>query len=223
MQAADDVEFCYRLGPALARDSKGFLEGHRVSGGRVGLAAEGAEPATGHTHIRGVDVPVDVEVGPLPVPLLAHMVGKVTEGEQVAGFVERNTLVETETLARPNLFGDRVKFRVFYAERAWEHMVKIPLYRPNTRIATGRQLARTSHHDETIFGQWSEGRGFGVRSVAADCRFFTSQLAGRELCMPSESGEQARGTESGSPPRRTALQSCAQRAQAIQRPFLIWH
>jgi hypothetical protein len=55
------------------------------------------------------------------VQFLAHVVGKVTEGEQVAGFVERNTLVETETLARQNFFGDGVKFRIFYAERAWEH------------------------------------------------------------------------------------------------------
>src|SRR5271157_3882774 len=137
MQAADDVEFCYRLGPALARDAKGFLEGHRVSGGRVGLASEGAEPATGHAHIGGVEVPIDVEIGPLPVQFLAHVVGKVTEGEQVAGFVERDALVEIETLARPNLFGDRVKSRVFYAESAWEHMAKTSLYRPNTQIATG--------------------------------------------------------------------------------------
>ena len=125
MQAADDVEFCYCLRPALASDAKGFLEGHGVSGGRVGLAAEGAEPATGHAHIGWVEVPIDVEIGPLPVQFLAHVVGKVTEGEQIAGFVERNTLVETETLARPNLFGDRLKLRVFYAERGWEHMAKM--------------------------------------------------------------------------------------------------
>jgi len=35
-------------------------------------------------------------------------------------------------------------------------------------------------------------------SAAACCRFFTSQLAGWELCTPSKSREQARGTESGS-------------------------
>jgi hypothetical protein len=74
-------------------------------------------------------VPIDVEAGSLPVQFLAHVVGKVTEGEQVAGFVERNTLVEAEALARQDLFGDGVKFRIFYAERAWEHMVKLTFYR----------------------------------------------------------------------------------------------
>ena len=108
MQATHDMEFCYCLCPALAGDPKGFLEGHRVSGGRVGLAAEGAEPATGHAHIRRVEVPVDVEIGPLPVPFLAH----------VAGLVKRNALIETETPPRQNLFGDGFELRIFYAECA---------------------------------------------------------------------------------------------------------
>ena len=156
MQAPDDVEFRYRFGPALASDPKGLLKGHSVSGGRVGLAAEGAEPATGHAHIRRVEVPVDVEIGPLPVQFLAHVVGKITEGEQVAGLVKRNALVETETPARQNLFGDALKLRIFYEECAWGHIAKFLFYRPESRIANSQRYSIKLTHSRA----WSTRRRF---------------------------------------------------------------
>ena len=123
MEAADNMEFCYRLGPALASDPKGFLEGHRVSGGRVGLAAEGAEPATGHAHIRWVEVPIDVEIGPLPVQFLAHVVGKVTKvtgdckGQILAIKVLKEFKVNLVILGQ-------MEFRVFKAVRDYKEQIR---------------------------------------------------------------------------------------------------
>ena len=85
MQSADDVEFRDRFRPVLSRDAERLFQRHRVSPRRVRLAAEGAELATRHADVGGIDVPVDVEVRAHPVHFHAHVMGQVAEGEQIMG------------------------------------------------------------------------------------------------------------------------------------------
>ena len=87
MQTSDDVELGHRFRPAFARLPEGLVERHGVGPGRVRLAAESAERATGHAHVGGVEVAVNVEVGGVAVELLANVVGQVPDGQQVVGVV----------------------------------------------------------------------------------------------------------------------------------------
>ena len=121
MQPAHDVEFRDRFRPVLARHAEGFIQRHRVSPGRVGLAAKGAELATRHAHVGGIDMPVDVEVGAHPVHSHADVMGQVAEGQQIVGLVKRHPVLEAQPLARQHLFGDRQQGGVFDLEVFRKH------------------------------------------------------------------------------------------------------
>ena len=76
-----------------------LFERHGVGAGRVFFAAEGAQAAGGDTDIRGIDVAIDVEVGVIAVQTFANVVGHPSDGENVAGAVEREAVFGGEAFA----------------------------------------------------------------------------------------------------------------------------
>src|SRR6266853_1806398 len=71
MQSPDNVKLSDRFGVPRSRGLKSVLERHGVGAGRIFLAAECAESASGNAHVRRVDVPVDVEISPVAVHAFA--------------------------------------------------------------------------------------------------------------------------------------------------------
>src|SRR5260370_7610610 len=58
MQSPDNVKLSDSFGVPRSRGRKSVLERHGVGSGRIFLAAEGAESASGNAHVRRVDVAV---------------------------------------------------------------------------------------------------------------------------------------------------------------------
>ncbi len=112
MQSADDVEFGDGLAPAFAGALPDLFERHGVGLGVAHALAEGAQAATGHAHVGGIDVAVDVEVGGVAVQALAHQVGQVAERQDIGGAVERDAVVERQALAGFHLVADRNQTRI---------------------------------------------------------------------------------------------------------------
>ena len=67
------------FGVARSRSLPGFLEGHGVGAGRILLTPVGAQATGGHAYVGGIQVPVHVEIGNVPVLALAHVVGERAE------------------------------------------------------------------------------------------------------------------------------------------------
>src|SRR5437879_5369366 len=109
MQSADDVELGDRLAVARTCSLESFVESHGIGSGRVFLASERAQAARGDANIGGIDVAVDVEIGFIAVPTLTHMVRHPARGEDVAGAVQGECVVNTEPLAAKDLGMDRLK------------------------------------------------------------------------------------------------------------------
>ena len=109
MQAAHDVELGDRLAPALAGALPHLFERHGVGLGIAHALAEGAQAATGHADVGGVDVAVHVEIGDVAVKPLAHQVGQVAERQDIGGAVERHTVLERQALAGFHLAANRVQ------------------------------------------------------------------------------------------------------------------
>ncbi len=83
MQPAHDVKFRRAFAHALRRARPNFIQRVRVSPRRIRRPPKRAQPAMRHANIRGIDVPVDVEVANVPVPLLAHVVRQPAHGKQI--------------------------------------------------------------------------------------------------------------------------------------------
>src|SRR5580658_5484420 len=81
MQSADDMKFGDCLTVSRRCSLESFVERHGVCAGCVFLAAESAKPARGDAHIRGIDVPVDVEVSLIAMHALPYMVGHPTHSQ----------------------------------------------------------------------------------------------------------------------------------------------
>ena len=109
MQPAHDVELGDGLAPAFAGAVPDLFERHGVGLGIAHPLAERAQPATGHAHVGGIDVAVDVEVGDVAVQALAHQVGQVAERQDVGGAVERHAVLERQPLAGFHLFADGIE------------------------------------------------------------------------------------------------------------------
>ena len=103
MQPADDVKFRGAFGHALRRASHISSSAIRVRPRRVGRAAKGAQLAVRHANVRGIDVPVDVEVADVPVALLAHVVREPADGQQVVRFEQRQAVFGRQALAGEHL------------------------------------------------------------------------------------------------------------------------
>src|SRR5437879_13408069 len=99
MEPADNVEFRDRLGISRGRGLERLFKRHGVSAGRVLLPSKGEQAAGGNANIRGVDMPVDVEIGLGAVHALAHGVGQPAYGEDVAATVKRQRVGGVETYA----------------------------------------------------------------------------------------------------------------------------
>src|SRR5471030_836225 len=112
MQAADNVKLRDRLAPAFPRLLPHLFERHGIGLGIPHPLAERAQPATGHAHVRRVDVPVHVEVSGVPVQPLANQVGQVSQRQNVAAAVERQAIVEREPLARLDLAANGNQARI---------------------------------------------------------------------------------------------------------------
>src|SRR5579872_3684 len=75
--------------------------------------AESAQPATGHANIRGIDVPIHIEVSHVAMQTLAHQVRHVAERENVGGPIQRNAVIVRQTLTPLDLFENRLQLRIF--------------------------------------------------------------------------------------------------------------
>ena len=106
MQSADDVKLGDGLTPALAGAMPHLVERHGVGLGIAHPFAEGAQAATGHADVGGIDVAVDVEVRLVAVQALADQVGEIAHREDVGGAVERDAVFERKTLAGFHLLSD---------------------------------------------------------------------------------------------------------------------
>ena len=92
MQPADDVKFRGAFGHALRGARVNFIERKRVGARRIRRAAERAQLAVRDANVRGIDVPVDVEVADVSVALLAHVIRKPADGQQVVRLEEREAV-----------------------------------------------------------------------------------------------------------------------------------
>jgi hypothetical protein len=107
MQTADDVEFGHSLAVTGGSSLPRFFQGHGVSAGAIFSAAEGAQPAGSHANVGWVDVAVDVEIGNVAVQAFADKVCQPSYGQDIAGSVESDAIVEIEALVCQDLFRDR--------------------------------------------------------------------------------------------------------------------
>ena len=113
VEAADNVEFRHRFGPAFARLAEGILERHRVGARGVGLAAERAQFATRDADVGRVDVPVDVKISSRALKFLPDAMRKPAERQQIVRAVKRRAVVEVQPLFGEHFLGDGPKPRVF--------------------------------------------------------------------------------------------------------------
>src|SRR5215470_10586788 len=83
MQAAHNVKLGYRFRPALSGLSECLVKCHRICARLFRFTPEGAKFAAGDAHVRGVDVTINVKVCAGSVQFHSHMMGKVTQREQI--------------------------------------------------------------------------------------------------------------------------------------------
>ena len=72
MQSADHVKFGGPGANAFRRTLINFIQREIICAGRVGIASKSAEFAMGDANIRGIDVPIYVEVANISVALFAN-------------------------------------------------------------------------------------------------------------------------------------------------------
>ena len=99
MQTVDDVEFGQAFRRHRLGQPHGLFDPHRVRIGLAGLALERAIGAGRTTHVRHVEVAVDVEVGRVAVLLGADVVSQAAQPRQLVTRVEGYPVVEGQPLA----------------------------------------------------------------------------------------------------------------------------
>ncbi len=113
MEAVHDVDFGQRLPVALAQLVPRLLERHRV---RPGVARteprERAEQAARDADVGRLEPDVEVVIRARPVPLLALAVREPAEGERVGTVEQAHAVLEAQTDALVELFGDSVEAAV---------------------------------------------------------------------------------------------------------------
>ena len=119
MQPADDVKLGHRFGVAGSRGLEGLFERHRVGAGSVFLAAEGAQAAGRHANVGRIDMAIDVEVRLVAVHALADLIRQPADGEDVAGAVERESVVVGQAFAGQHLVVNGLEAGVVGLE--WMH------------------------------------------------------------------------------------------------------
>ena len=76
--------------------------------GSCSLLAESAQPATGHAHVGGIDVAVDVEIRDVAVQALAHQVRHVADGQNIGRAVQRHAVLERQAWPASTFSANRV-------------------------------------------------------------------------------------------------------------------
>jgi len=112
MQSADDVKLRDGLGVAGSRGLEGLVERHGVGTGRILLAAESAQAACGDADIGRIDMAVDVEVSFVAMHALADEVRHPSDGQNVAGAIQRESVVSSESLTAQHFGVDRRQPRI---------------------------------------------------------------------------------------------------------------
>src|SRR2546430_14823631 len=98
------------VGPARGCRLENLVDAHQVSPVLVFVAPEATEAAMSVTDIGVVDVPVLVEVDPVPVLSPVHPVSQHAHRHQIAGFIEAHTVIYAQTLAKLNLGNNITQF-----------------------------------------------------------------------------------------------------------------
>ena len=63
-------------------------------------------------NVRGIDVPIDVEIADVAVALLAHVIREPADRQQIVRLEEREAVFGVQAFARQNLLRDRLEPRV---------------------------------------------------------------------------------------------------------------
>src|SRR5580704_9521530 len=142
MESADDVELGDGLGISGSGGFKSFFERHGVGAGHVLFAAEGAQAAGGDTDIGGIDVAIDVEVGAVAVEALADVVGHPSDGENVAGAVERERVFGGEAFAGKHFGVNRLETRVVGLKRVGLEWVYVRHCKHDSAAGSRKSLGR---------------------------------------------------------------------------------
>ena len=117
MQSANNVKLGNRLAISRGCSFESLLQRHRVGSGRIFLAAESAQPASGDANIRRIDMAIHVEICLIAMHALANRVGHPAYSKNVASPVEREGVLAVKALARLNLVMNRPQPRVVSLER----------------------------------------------------------------------------------------------------------
>ena len=99
MQSAHNVKLSDRLGVSRGRGLESLFERHGVGAGCVLLSTKRAQAARRDANIRGIDMPVDVEIRLVAMHALAHGVRHPAHGKNVAGAVQSEGIVGVQPLA----------------------------------------------------------------------------------------------------------------------------
>ncbi len=59
-----------------------------------------------HANIRGIDVPVHIEVANIAVTLFANVIRKPSDGQQIRRAIQQDTVSRGQTLTGQNFIGD---------------------------------------------------------------------------------------------------------------------
>src|SRR5258708_39749673 len=76
VQPADNVELRNRFTVTGSRGLERLFEGNGVSAGRIFLAAESAQPASGNADVGRINVAVYVELSSVAVTMLGELMGE---------------------------------------------------------------------------------------------------------------------------------------------------
>ncbi len=109
VQAAHDVKFQRPFARALFGAGVNFFQGEVIRSRRAGIPSKRAELAMGDTNVGRIDVPIDVEIGDVPVFLLAHAICQPTNRQQVRRAVQPDAVVNAQALACQHFLGNRVQ------------------------------------------------------------------------------------------------------------------
>src|SRR5437868_12061219 len=98
------------VGPTRGCRLENLVDTHQVGPLFALVAPEATETAMSVTDIGVVDVPVLVEVDPVPILNPVHPVSQHPHCHQIARFVEANTVIYTQTFTKLNLSNNITQF-----------------------------------------------------------------------------------------------------------------
>src|SRR5256885_8784480 len=100
MQATDNVEFGGAFPDALLRALISFFEREGVRARGVRVAPKGAKFAVRYANVRRINVPVDVVIGDVAMPLFADVVRQPAYRQQIGRAVQCNAVLSFQARSR---------------------------------------------------------------------------------------------------------------------------